>query len=92
MYEATPSEDFESCDFSGYIYFNQGGTYSEFDYCTNSTLNGTWSIDGRNITAVLSTFPIPAVFKIISIDTSNMTLEYTNLLSQKITAKYKRIN
>lgn len=92
MYEATPSNDFEPCDFNGYIYFNQGGTYSEFDYCTNSTLNGTWSIDGRNITAVLSSFPIPFDFKIISIDASNMTLEYTDLLSQKITAKYKLIN
>lgn len=92
MYEATPSEDFEPCDFNGYIYFNEDGTYSEFDYCTNSTLNGTWRIDGRNITAVLSSFPIPVVFKIVSIDASYMTLEYTNLLSQKITAKYKRIN
>lgn len=92
MHEATPSEDFEPCDFNGYIYFNEDGTYSEFDYCTNSTLNGTWSIEGRNITAVLSSFPIPVAFKIISIDASNMTLEYTSVLSPKITAKYKLIN
>ncbi len=90
MYEATPSTDYEPCDFKGWITFNQDGTYSDYDYCTRSTTGGTWVVTANTITITADVFPVPLAMKIVSITDSEMVLQFT-ILNQTTSAKYKRI-
>lgn len=89
MYEATPSSYYESCDYQGWVEFEAAGSYSEFDKCENSIINGTWTMKEKKITIVSEDFPIPVTFKIISISGDEMALEITFLGTH--TAKYKRL-
>ena len=89
MYEVTPSSYYDACDFEGWIEFKSNGTYTDFDKCDNSTVNGTWKKEGNQLTVVAGNFPIPVAFTIISISSNEMVLEVE--LFEKSTIKYRKL-
>ena len=65
---------YEPCDYLGYTNFINGGKYQDYDECTKSTENGTWSQKDNLLTITSSTFPSPIVAKIISVSTTTLVL------------------
>lgn len=43
--EGNHSEEFEPCDYQGWMEFLSDGSYKEYDKCQNRTVTGTWKIN-----------------------------------------------
>lgn len=70
-------DDYEPCDYMGWIEIKAEGKYSEYDKCDNSTVSGSWVKTADNLTITSDEFPIPVTLKIKSITESSMVLGIT---------------
>jgi hypothetical protein len=80
-------DGYEPCDYLGYLNIMNGGKYQDYDECTKSTENGTWSQKDNLLTITSSTFPFPIVAKIISVSTTTLVLETTFVDVETVTFK-----
>lgn len=82
-------ENYVPCDYRGLINIKEDGGYNEYDECTKSNVNGSWSKSGDNLIIVSDEFPIPFSFKIISLTETTMVLRST-VLGQTEDITYKK--
>ena len=84
------SEDYDQCDYKGWVDLKDGGIYSEYDECDKSTTNGTWVKNGDNLTVISSELQIPFTFKIKSLTQTSMVLTL-DIFGQVEEVTYKKI-
>lgn len=54
------AEDYDECEFEGYIEFESSGTYSDHRPCGVSDIGGgKWELDGNNLEIISDVLPIP---------------------------------
>jgi hypothetical protein len=68
---ATPNDDYEACDYLGYLEFKSNNTFEAYDECFEETFNGTYTRNGNAVTITEDGFTANAT--IISL--TNTTLE-----------------
>ena len=85
----TDPENYDICDYNGWIHIQTGGKYTEYDDCVGETFNGKWTATDNTITVTADIFPMPVTFKIISVNETTMVLEITWITSEQIT--YQRL-
>jgi hypothetical protein len=82
-------ENYEPCDYLGYINIMDGGKYQDYDECTNTSENGTWSQKDNMLTITSPTFLFTVVGKIVSVSNTTLVLEFNFIGTH--TTTYKRI-
>nr|DAJ23556.1 MAG TPA: lipocalin-like protein [Caudoviricetes sp.] len=61
--EGNHPEEFEECDYQGWMEFAADGSYKEYDKCQNRTVTGSWTINDEG-QFVLKTNELPIALKI----------------------------
>ncbi|SCH14947.1 lipocalin family protein [uncultured Bacteroides sp.] len=61
--EGNHPEEFEPCDYQGWMEFLSDGSYKEYDKCQNRTVTGTWKINEEG-KFVLKTNELPIALTI----------------------------
>lgn len=83
-------EDYDDCDYKGWINLHENGVYEEYDACDKSTTKGTWKDNGDNtIKVVAESFPVAITIKVVSVSSDKLVLEFNLFGTETIT--YKRI-
>lgn len=91
--EKSTDPTYQTCDFSGWDEFKEGGAYSNYDDCNKSTTSGSWTLSGDNLTMIMKSFPIPFTGKIISLTQTSMVLSFVPLGSATAEqTTFKKIN
>ncbi len=90
---ATPNDDYEQCDFEGFLEIKENKSVLAYDKCDDETYTGTWKREGNTITITDTEIPVPVAVKIISISETQLVLEVPDLLNGEGTIRetYKRI-
>jgi len=92
MFEVVPDDDdYDDCDFEGWIDIRADKTFTEYDACEDDTSIGTWKIDGSTMTVIHNAFPIPIAFRVVSVSANELVLEIDFGTLGKEIQKYKRI-
>ena len=78
-------EDYEPCDYLGWIDIKSNGNYDEYDQCIDETISGVWVKNGQTLTVTSSQFSIPIAFTIVSLTQTTMVLRVSLLETEKIT-------
>jgi hypothetical protein len=89
--EGNHPEEFEECDYQGWMEFKEGGEYIEFDKCINQTINGTWEINNEG-KLIYNQSNVPITFKITikELTKEKLVLEET-ILGHTSILTHKRI-
>lgn len=83
-------DKYEPCNYKRWVSFNGDGTYSEYDECRESTIQGTWVKNGNVLTVTENTVAVPWVFKIISLTQTSLVLSI-NAFGETEEVTYKKI-
>ena len=78
-------QNYEPCDYLGWIDIKSSGNYDEFDQCTNETTGGTWVKNGDSMTVTDSQLSIPWTFTIVSLTQTTMVLRFTFMETEEVT-------
>lgn len=88
--EVTNPNDYEPCDYRGWMQIKADHTLDDYDACDGETSKSTWKLEGNELTFVSEILPIPFVVEIVSVDDSKMVVKF-NSYGKTVTNTYKRL-
>jgi hypothetical protein len=74
-------EDYEDCDFTGYIQFKSDGKFMSIDDCTEETETGLYSVEDNRLTVIADELPIPFVLEILVLNDETLRTEFQGDIS-----------
>jgi hypothetical protein len=78
-------ENYEPCDYLGWIDIKSNGNYDEYEQCFDETSSGTWVKNGQTLTVTSSQLSIPIAFTIVSLTQTTMVLRFSLFETEEVT-------
>lgn len=69
-------DEYEDCDFTGYIEFKSDGKFTSIDDCTDEIETGLYSVDDNRLTVISDELPIPFVIEILVLNDNTLKTEF----------------
>ncbi|MGZ5245959.1 MAG: lipocalin family protein [Flavitalea sp.] len=79
LQSATPNDDYDACDFQGYLEFKANNTVEAYDECDGETITGTYTRSGNTLTITETGFPLAINVTIVSLTNTTLQLQLPNI-------------